>query len=92
MAGLPQLPATARRYGFRAPIIAGNQTVNFLLEALALDTLPHAFDIEVRFRKPVFWDDAVAIEGRRGAGGRLTAIRAVNGDGVTVADATVHAG
>ena len=84
-------PATARRYGFRAPIIAGNQTVNFLLEALALDARPRSFDIEIRFRKPVFWDDAVAIEGRRGADGNLAEIRAVNGDGITVADATVNA-
>jgi acyl dehydratase len=83
--------ATARRYGFRAPIIAGNQTVNFLLEALALDARPSSFDIEIRFRKPVFWDDAVAIEGRRGADGKLTEIRAVNGAGANVADATVNA-
>jgi acyl dehydratase len=83
--------ATARRYGFRAPIIAGNQTVNFLLEALALDARPNSFDIEIRFRKPVFWDDAVAIEGRRGADGKLTEIRAVNGAGANVADATVNA-
>lgn len=84
-------PATARRYGFRAPIIAGNQTVNFVLEALSLDARPRSFDIEIRFRKPVFWDDAVAIEGRRDAAGMLTGIRAVNGDGATVADATVNA-
>jgi acyl dehydratase len=84
-------PATARRYGFRAPIIAGNQTVNFVLEALALEARPQSFDIEIRFRKPVFWDDAVAIEGRRGADGKLAELRAVNGEGVTVADATVNA-
>ncbi|MPY75685.1 MAG: hypothetical protein GEU87_15650 [Alphaproteobacteria bacterium] len=84
-------PATALRYGFRAPIIAGNQTVNFVLEALSLDARPQSFDIEIRFRKPVFWDDAVAIEGRRGAAGTLTGIRAVNGEGATVADATVNA-
>ena len=84
-------PATARRYGFRAPIIAGNQTVNFVLEALSLDARPRSFDIEIRFRKPVFWDDAVAIEGRRDAAGTLTGIRAVNGEGATVADATVNA-
>ena len=84
-------PATARRYGFRAPIIAGNQTVNFMLEALALDAQPVSFDMEIRFRKPVFWDEGIDIEGCRDAEGRLTAIRAVNDQGVTVADATVNA-
>jgi hypothetical protein len=84
-------PATAQRYGFRAPIIAGNQTVNFVLEALTLDAHPRSFDIEIRFRKPVFWDDAIAIEGSRGPGGALTEVRAVNGDGATVAEATVNA-
>jgi hypothetical protein len=83
-------PATAQRYGYRAPIIAGNQTVNFVLEALSLDARPESFDIEVRFRKPVFWDESVTIEGRRAAG-NLTDVRAVNPAGVTVADATVTA-
>ena len=84
-------PATAQRYGYRAPIIAGNQTVNFVLEALSLAARPQSFSIEVRFRKPVFWDEAVTIEGRRDSAGTLTDIRAVNADGVAVADATVNA-
>ena len=58
---------------------------------LALEARPNSFDIEIRFRKPVFWDDAVVIEGCRGADGKLSEIRAVNGEGVTVADATVNA-
>lgn len=84
-------PETAKRFGFRAPIIAGNQMVTFMLEALALQARPTSFDIEVRFRKPVFWDDGIDIEGCRSADGKLTAIRAVNDDGVVVADATVNA-
>ena len=79
-------PDTAKSYGFRAPIIAGNQTVNFLLEALALDGLPQALDVEIRFRRPVFWDDALDIRGRRnGSDGSLSDIVAVNGDGARVA-------
>ena len=84
-------PDTAKRYGFRAPIIAGNQTVNFVLEALALDRRPTSFDIEVRFKKPVYWDDGLDIQGIRGADGALTAIRAVNDEGTVVTDATVNA-
>jgi hypothetical protein len=65
--------------------------VNFVLEALSLDARPNSFDIEVRFRKPVFWDEAVTIEGRRDSAGTLTDICAVNAGGVAVADATVNA-
>lgn len=84
-------PDTARRFGFRAPIIAGNQTVNFVLEALALQARPRSFDIEVRFRKPVFWDEGIDIQGRHGPDGKLAEIRVVNDQGVVVADATVNA-
>ena len=35
-------PDYAKSFGFRAPIIAGNQTVNFLPEGLALDGIPAA--------------------------------------------------
>jgi acyl dehydratase len=82
-------PDHAKGFGFRAPIIAGNQTVNFLLEALALDRAPETFDVTIRFRRPVFWDDTLDIEGRRGADGTLVTIRAVNGDGKVVADCRV---
>jgi hypothetical protein len=85
-------PEYARGFGFRAPIIAGNQTVNFLLEGLAMDGPPHSFDIVVRLLRPVFWDDAVRVLGRRGGEeGRLTEIRAVSGDGKLVADCQVRA-
>jgi len=82
-------PAHAKGFGFRAPIIAGNQTVNFLLEALALDRAPETFDVTIRFRRPVFWDDALDIEGKRRADGTLAAVRAVNGEGKTVADCRI---
>jgi hypothetical protein len=66
-------PEYARGFGFRAPIIAGNQTVNFLLEGPAMDGLPRSFDILVRLLRRVFWDDAIRVLGRRGGEeGRLT--------------------
>jgi hypothetical protein len=83
-------PDHARGFGFRAPIIAGNQTVNFLLEALVLDAPPETFDVTIRFLRPVFWDDAIAVQGRRGGeGGPLQALRAVNVGGKVVADCRV---
>lgn len=84
-------PAHAQGFGFRAPIIAGNQTVNFLLEALALERVPETFDVTIRFRRPVFWDDALVVEGRRRGGGTLQAVRAVNGEGKVVADCRIDA-
>jgi acyl dehydratase len=81
--------AYANEFGFRAPIIAGNQTVNFLMEALALDGAIAALDVTVRFKRPVFWDDAIAVWGKRGEDGNLTAVLAVNGDGKRVAECAV---
>ncbi len=79
----------ANGFGFRAPIIAGNQTVNFLMEALALDGAIETCDVTIRFKRPVFWDDAIAIWGKRGNDGNFTAVLAVNGDGKRVADCAV---
>ena len=83
------VPEVAKEYGFRAPIIAGNQTVNFLLEALALDGVPAEMDVELKFLKPVFWDDSVKVQGKK-KDGVLTEMRAVNGEGETVETGVVN--
>src|SRR5690606_41014088 len=70
-------PDYARGFGFRAPIAAGNQIVNLLLEALALEGAPERIDVEIRFLRPVFWDEAIAVAGRRGADGRVIELRAL---------------
>ncbi len=82
-------PETAQSFGFRAPIIAGNQTINFLMEGVCRHGLPQALSVEARFLRPVFWDDAIDVEGRKEIGGRLAEIRAVNAAGRTVADLRV---
>ncbi|MEE2689606.1 MAG: MaoC family dehydratase [Pseudomonadota bacterium] len=82
-------PATAQSFGFRAPIIAGNQTVNFLMAAVCRDGLPGTLSIETRFLRPVFWDDAIDIEGRREADGTYAYFRAANQDDKTVAELRV---
>ncbi|MFT4585283.1 MAG: hypothetical protein ACI915_004884 [Gammaproteobacteria bacterium] len=53
--------AAAQRFGFRAPIIAGTQTMSFLLEAIYRGRSPHALALTIGFRRPVFWDDELAI-------------------------------
>ena len=82
-------PLTAQSFGFRAPIIAGNQTVNFLMATVCRDGLSETLSIEARFLRPVFWDDAIDIEGRRDADGTYAYFRAANRDGKTVAELRV---
>jgi len=86
-------PDYAREYGFRAPIIAGNQTINFLMEGLAADGPPDSLDSTIRFRRPVFWDDALTVTGRRAAGEdghtRLRELRARNAHGKIVAECRI---
>lgn len=58
-------PAYAQTFGFRAPITAGNQMVEWHLEAARRAGFGPAFKGEVRLARPVFWDDALSIMTRR---------------------------
>ncbi|MSO75287.1 MAG: hypothetical protein EXQ87_00015 [Alphaproteobacteria bacterium] len=83
-------PAVARQFGFRAPIAAGLMGVHFVLEALARQGGPPAeLDMEMRFLRPMFWDDLLAIYGRDGPAGTLEEITIVNGAGKATGRATV---
>lgn len=84
-------PDYARTFGFRAPITAGNQIVNFLLEGVAIDHAPDSFDVEMRFLRPVFWDDAIAVLGRHDANGGLRDLCVVKEDGKVASTCVVHA-
>lgn len=79
----------AQQLGFRAPILAGTQTMSFLLEALFRNDTPQAFSLTVRFRRPVFWDDVLTIEATTN-GAYLDHIRATNADGKCVAECLVE--
>lgn len=81
-------PEHAQKMGFRAPITAGNQLINVLIEPLAMERRPERFDIDVRLRRPVFWDEAVTVEGTR-EGDQLTATRLVKPDGRVASDCTI---
>ena len=83
-------PEYAKGFGFRAPITAGNQIVNFLLEGLAAGGAPDSFDVEIRFLRPVFWDEAISILGRRGREDRLEELRAVKADGKVASTCAVY--
>lgn len=65
-------PEAAKRGGFRAPIIGGGQGVRFLTAEIWRHYRPNELDIEVFFRRPIFWDDSVDVmveerDGRWGA-------------------------
>ena len=47
----------ANRAGFRAPIIGGGMGVHFLVWALWGESGLNALDLDIYFRRPIFWDD-----------------------------------
>lgn len=51
----------AQEFGFRAPIIAGTQTMGFLLEAVYRTRSPKSVALTINFKRPVFWDDELTI-------------------------------
>ncbi len=55
--------------GFRAPIIGGGMGVHYLAAAIWQKHAPTALDLDIYFRRPVFWDDelAVMVDDRSGA-------------------------
>ena len=81
-------PGIAAEFGFRAPIIAGTQTMSYLLEPLYREQERQQIGVEIAFRRPVFWDDVLSIEGRR-TGDDFAYICALNGAGKLVADCRV---
>ncbi len=58
----------AQRAGFRAPLIGGGMGVHFLMaelwQAHKQSGGPEAFDAEIYFRRPIFWDDSVGVYSR----------------------------
>ena len=59
------------------------------MAAVCRDGLPDTVAIEVHYLRPVFWADAIDIEGQCGPDGIYTHFRAANRDGKTVADLRV---
>ncbi len=63
----------ANASGFRAPIIGGGMGVHYLAAAIWREFAPTAIDLDIYFRRPIFWDDqlSVIVDDR---GGSWTAI------------------
>src|SRR5262245_54001018 len=47
----------ARRAGFRAPMIGGGMGVHFLAALLWSRGAPRTLDLDIYFRRPIFWDE-----------------------------------
>jgi len=58
-------PEYAQGFGFRAPITAGNQMVEWHLEAARLSNIGERFGGSVTLQRPVFWDDPLEVMTRR---------------------------
>lgn len=59
----------ANRAGFRAPLIGGGMGVHYLLSALWQHSPPQRLDMDIYFRRPIFWDDTFTVAADSGAGG-----------------------
>lgn len=53
--------AAANRAGFRAPIIGGGMGVHFLVAELWGDQGLERLELDIYFRRPIFWDDTFQV-------------------------------
>lgn len=80
----------ARRHGFRAPIAQGIMSAVWLLSALYRDDVqPERFLVDIRYLRPVFWDDFASLWVRRDDEGAIAMVQARNEEGKATADLTV---
>ncbi len=59
----------ANRAGFRAPLSGGGMGVHYLLCALWQHSPPEQLDLDIYFRRPIFWDDTFTVAVAAGADG-----------------------
>ncbi|MDA1098302.1 MAG: MaoC/PaaZ C-terminal domain-containing protein [Proteobacteria bacterium] len=79
----------ARQFGFRAPIAAGLMAVHYYLEAMARRGAADTMDLEIWFKRPMFWDERLTLQDKT-HGGRLTAMRIENQAGKTASQARIN--
>jgi len=85
-------PEVARQFGFRAPIAGGLMAVRMMMEALARRGPVVRLQMSVRFRRPMFWDDALEIRSdAAGPKARPHRIAAYRSDGRVACEAQLRA-
>ncbi|MBT4491175.1 MAG: hypothetical protein HOC72_26800 [Rhodospirillaceae bacterium] len=82
-------PEIARQFGFCAPIAAGLMGVHYYLEAMARHDAAEGMDIEIWFKRPMFWDETLTLR-HKSENGRLTAMRIENQAGKAASLARVN--
>ena len=75
-------PEIARQFGYRAPIAAGIMGSHIMMEPLVREGggPPKQMEMEVRFRRPMFWDELLAIHGQH-TGDHLSRIALIKPEG-----------
>lgn len=69
-------PDYAKTFGFRAPITAGNQMIDWHLETVRRAMLGLRYEGRVRLERPVFWDDVIEVMTRkRGAALEIACVK-----------------
>tara|TARA_B100002052_G_C15759191_1_gene541486 strand:- start:553 stop:993 length:441 start_codon:yes stop_codon:yes gene_type:complete len=54
-------PKVAKQHGFRAPIAAGLMGLHFYRKFIGENFESKSFDLQVWFRRPMFWDDELSL-------------------------------
>lgn len=80
--------AAARKAGFRAPLIGGGMGVHYLLAALYAERPPRFFDLDIYFRRPIFWDDDFRVARR---GNAIGLVREIGGVAKVLTEARINA-
>tara|TARA_Y100000588_G_C14266426_1_gene930128 strand:+ start:2947 stop:3717 length:771 start_codon:yes stop_codon:yes gene_type:complete len=84
-------PKVAREHGFRAPIAAGLMAIHFYREALARYQDSTDFDLEVWFRRPMFWDDTLSLVAKKRQG-KIESMHLLGSDGKPTSNCILHLG
>lgn len=79
-------PEVARQFGFRAPIAGGLMASRLMMEALYRKGPVRSLEMEIRFLRPMFWDDRLRVVGNAD----LTALAVVGPHGKPTSRAVVE--
>ena len=82
-------PEIARQFCFRAPIAAGLIAVHYYLEAVAHRCASGTLDIEIWFKRPMFWDETLTLR-HKTVNGQLTGMRIDNKVGKVASMARIN--
>lgn len=78
-------PEAAAAIGMRAPIAQGLMGFTLLFQELVKTQPATQFDVEAKFKRPIFWDDALRLETRE-----AQFFRALNSAGKSASELQIH--